>query len=231
MLLQIQLKIKQETVYTNASSILLEGTATPEAVLTLNSRVLKTDLYGRFSFNAPLKEGENKFVFQLKDEMNNSIEKTLTVYRDSEKPEIKILSPTKNPYYTKNKSVEIRLQTEIGSKVTFQNNPMTETSPGIFQIVYELQQGNNTLKISVKDKAGNQSETVLEIVLYKTAYYIQLKIGSNRAVVNGKTYELDVPPQVLSGRTVVPLRFIAESFGAEVEWVAETKEIQIRLYQ
>jgi len=30
---------------------------------------------------------------------------------------------------------------------------------------------------------------------------------------------------IVSGRTMVPMRFLAESLGCEVEWVATTKEI------
>jgi len=38
---------------------------------------------------------------------------------------------------------------------------------------------------------------------------------------------MDVPPQVMSGRTMMPLRFISEFFGAVVTWDAETQGIEI----
>ncbi|QSZ28178.1 ABC transporter substrate-binding protein [Aceticella autotrophica] len=47
---------------------------------------------------------------------------------------------------------------------------------------------------------------------------VKLTIGKNEAVVNGKNKILDVAPVVLSGRTIVPLRFIVEAFGADVKW-------------
>jgi iron complex transport system substrate-binding protein len=47
---------------------------------------------------------------------------------------------------------------------------------------------------------------------------VKLTIGKNEAVVNGKNKTIDVAPVVLSGRTIVPLRFIAEAFGADVNW-------------
>jgi hypothetical protein len=37
-------------------------------------------------------------------------------------------------------------------------------------------------------------------------------------VVNGEPKLPDVPPMVIDGRTMVPLRFLAELFGAEVGW-------------
>jgi len=68
----------------------------------------------------------------------------------------------------------------------------------------------------------------------KTASYvledtnIVLKIGSTIAIVNGKEYKLDVPPKILpSGRTVVPVRFIAEAIGAKVNWNSKTKMVTI----
>ncbi|MEW9702006.1 stalk domain-containing protein [Paenibacillus sp. SI8] len=49
---------------------------------------------------------------------------------------------------------------------------------------------------------------------------IDLKLGSAIAVVNGKSVTMDSEPQIVEGRMFVPLRFIAESLGAKVEWDA-----------
>jgi hypothetical protein len=35
---------------------------------------------------------------------------------------------------------------------------------------------------------------------------------------NGQTVTLDVPAKIINGRTMVPARAIAESFGAQVGW-------------
>ena len=43
--------------------------------------------------------------------------------------------------------------------------------------------------------------------------------------VNGKRLELDVPPQIIDGRTMVPMRAIFEELGASVYWNAEKKSI------
>ncbi len=47
---------------------------------------------------------------------------------------------------------------------------------------------------------------------------IVLHIRDTQAKVNGKTVEMDTPAQVLSGHTMVPLRFLSESLGADVRW-------------
>ena len=56
---------------------------------------------------------------------------------------------------------------------------------------------------------------------------IELWIGKKTAVVDGKTVILDVPPQIVRSRTVVPLRFIAEAFKAKVEYESISRTIYI----
>lgn len=43
-------------------------------------------------------------------------------------------------------------------------------------------------------------------------------INSKNVYISGDTKTLDVPPMVVDGRTLVPVRFVAESFGANVTW-------------
>lgn len=38
---------------------------------------------------------------------------------------------------------------------------------------------------------------------------------------------MDVPAQVVNGRTMVPLRFVAEFFGAEVDWHDTTRSVEV----
>lgn len=45
---------------------------------------------------------------------------------------------------------------------------------------------------------------------------IKMKIGSKKASVDGRSLALDVPPLIVSGRTMVPLRFIGEAFDYQV---------------
>ncbi|NTU60833.1 MAG: copper amine oxidase N-terminal domain-containing protein [Caldiserica bacterium] len=57
--------------------------------------------------------------------------------------------------------------------------------------------------------------------------FILMRIGSKTAFVNQQPVTLDVPPEIKAGKTFVPLRFIAENFGAEVVFKAEDKSITI----
>ncbi len=56
---------------------------------------------------------------------------------------------------------------------------------------------------------------------------IQLKIGSNIAVVNGKNVTLDVAAQEIRDHTFVPLRFLGEALGADVGWDGATRTVRI----
>ncbi|WP_027719241.1 copper amine oxidase N-terminal domain-containing protein [Desulfovirgula thermocuniculi] len=50
---------------------------------------------------------------------------------------------------------------------------------------------------------------------------VTLKVGDRTAILGNRAVTLDVPPQVVNGRTLVPLRFLGEAFGKQVEWYPE----------
>ncbi|HUY41623.1 MAG TPA: copper amine oxidase N-terminal domain-containing protein [Candidatus Dormibacteraeota bacterium] len=56
---------------------------------------------------------------------------------------------------------------------------------------------------------------------------IGLHIGSTAAVVNGSTVYMDVAPFIIGARTLVPLRFIAQSLGAAVNWSQSNQTVYI----
>ncbi|MEF3245435.1 MAG: copper amine oxidase N-terminal domain-containing protein, partial [Caldisericaceae bacterium] len=62
---------------------------------------------------------------------------------------------------------------------------------------------------------------------------IELWIGKSTAKVNGVNKPIDkdnskVVPEIINGRTMLPLRFVAESLGCDVQWDANTKTITIK---
>ena len=59
----------------------------------------------------------------------------------------------------------------------------------------------------------------------------ELTIGDHTAYRNNRAVALDVAPQLIAGRTMVPLRFIGESFGAEVGFDGETSTVTIKSRQ
>jgi hypothetical protein len=78
------------------------------------------------------------------------------------------------------------------------------------------------LGADVKWKASTQT-----ITARKDATEIIIQIGSTFASVNGKTQQLSSPATMIGGRTLVPLRFISEALGAQVQWQAASRTVMI----
>lgn len=54
---------------------------------------------------------------------------------------------------------------------------------------------------------------------------ITFVIGSDKAVLNGLAYDLDVPAQIIGGSTMVPLRFLSEHMDYNVVWNGDAQLI------
>ncbi|OPA76233.1 copper amine oxidase [Paenibacillus selenitireducens] len=57
---------------------------------------------------------------------------------------------------------------------------------------------------------------------------IVLKMGSRTASINGVSSTLDVPAQSINSRTMIPVRFVSEAMGEEVDWNAGSKSVFIK---
>ncbi len=66
------------------------------------------------------------------------------------------------------------------------------------------------------------------VVVEKQPIVIELMVGTPFAVVDGKTKLLQAPPMIVSGRTLVPLRFVAETFGGQVLWDQTTRTTTLK---
>ena len=56
---------------------------------------------------------------------------------------------------------------------------------------------------------------------------VAMQIGNPVMTINNEEITLDVSPQLVGGRTLVPARAVAESFGAAVDWNAATRTVII----
>jgi hypothetical protein len=56
---------------------------------------------------------------------------------------------------------------------------------------------------------------------------VVLTIGSSMAYVSGRAVALDVPAQIIGSTTYVPLRFVAEATGADVQWNGATQTVAV----
>lgn len=66
-----------------------------------------------------------------------------------------------------------------------------------------------------------------EVVANRGGSRVVLHIGDRSADVDGKEYTLDVPAMIMNGNTMVPIRFLSESLGAEVHWNSADQMVAI----
>lgn len=58
-------------------------------------------------------------------------------------------------------------------------------------------------------------------------HVVVLRLDDPQASVDGKPVRLEAPARSMGGRTMVPLRFVAEAFGAEVRWDGAARQVAI----
>lgn len=141
-------------------------------------------------------------------------------------------SPWSNAYtfYTITKIV-----LRIGDPLMIVDSETREIDPGRGTTPI-IREGRTFLPIRslIEALSGNISwnELTKNVVIDLKDIHIELTIGNNIATVNGKKVKIDsanpkVVPFILNGRTMLPLRFIAENLGAEVEWEAQMQTVTI----
>ena len=85
------------------------------------------------------------------------------------------------------------------------------------------------------DEAGTMTFVERHLSYYAVSYvgggphWIRLQLGENAYNIDGMSSLMDVAPVLESGRALVPLRFVAEALGAEVDWSGETRTATVML--
>ena len=72
------------------------------------------------------------------------------------------------------------------------------------------------------------NQATQSIAASKGAVNISLTINHNKATINGKSITLSAAPRLINGNTMVPLRFVSESLGADVKWDGQNKTVFIQ---
>jgi hypothetical protein len=105
-----------------------------------------------------------------------------------------------------------------GKQLTFDVPPVIDSG----RTLVPLRAIFEALGATVQWNANNQT-----IVATKGDTSIQLTVGKTSATKNGVQIALDVPPKIIDGRTLVPLRFIGEALGCQVNWDESTQTVSI----
>lgn len=112
--------------------------------------------------------------------------------------------------YSVSEGIEFKTLPEVESKV-----PLNSLENMDF-IMYDYDQNNSTGEASTTRIDLQAKLTISSKVLEKT--------------INGSTInvDMDVAPYIVDGRTMVPIRFVAEALGFEVEWNGDTETVFLR---
>lgn len=107
---------------------------------------------------------------------------------------------------------------ELMSRLAFDNWLKESTAP------LELQ-------ISKVGAALRETREIADQLRKQLTTEIKLVVAQTKALVDGKEVYLDAPPALVNGRTMVPVRFIGEAFGAEFSWEEKTRKVTFTLDQ
>lgn len=133
----------------------------------------------------------------------------------------------------KPKPIKRNIILEVGSKYMYINGKKMEIDPGKGTIMI-INNGRTFLPIrSVIEAMGGEVEwsaSDKRVSIYLKGSKIHLWIGDKMVKVNGSTKESDVAPYISDkGRTMLPLRFIAENLDCDVDWDGLTKKVTIKV--
>ena len=106
-----------------------------------------------------------------------------------------------------------------GNELSFDQEPVIIGG----RVLVPLRRICETLGITV-----TWTEASLQISLSKGDTSIGLNLDSDKGFTSGReAFFLDHPPILVYGRTMVPLRFIAEALGVKIDWDAKNRVISI----
>ena len=153
--------------------------------------------------------------------------------------EINIADPSKYSKFTidtKNKIIKKGMALDINAKGEY-NNRKIKISPRVINYSFEDMTANvdpNNFKINVLDygrnpkiiaKLGNKTSI---LSLYdESTRLIKMKINDVNYSINGESKKMDAKPFIKNNRTLVPLRFVVEALGGEVNWDGENRLVSV----
>ncbi len=126
----------------------------------------------------------------------------------------KALYNTVKEYYSKQ---EIRVFVN-GKQVKFDQKPVIKNGRTLVPLRKIFEALNATVDWDAKTRSA---------IINKDDKVIEFQIGNKELKVNGNVKILDVEPQLINERTLVPLRAISEAMALTVDWNGTTKIVNI----
>ena len=151
--------------------------------------------------------------FALSAEGQKIVGQDYITIREAEK-----IAPISNTPTAPNTPKEISVKVN-GNTIKFLVNPINENGRVLVPVREILE--SLGAKLSYDEKTKKVTATLGKDTIVMT-------LGSSNTTKNGKALpKLDVPAKSINGRTMVPVRFIAESFGAKVDYDASTLTVTV----
>jgi len=118
-------------------------------------------------------------------------------------------------FYPKENEISVVLD---GEKIFFDQPPVSIDGRTLVPIRAVIEEMGGTVEWNPHSSAS---------ILKMDGNRMTLILGSKTAYFNEDEYELDVEPQAINNRTLLPLRFVAEKFGFTVGWDGDTRTVII----
>ncbi len=217
----------QDNSILNTKECTITGKTESSATVTINNKAVSVDANGNFSYSGTI-SGETTFTIIAEDIAGNKTTVKLHLSLDTTPPKLQVTEPYAfQEIHTQ--TVIVKGTTEQDATVKINNQPVQLTAEYTFSYALTLtNEGLTSINVTATDLAGNVTKVSIPVnFIPKTN--IMLQIGNSVAVINGKTIKLDSPPIIVKGRTLVPLRFISEAFGAKVEWNSVFRLVFIKM--
>lgn len=154
-------------------------------------------------------------IKQIKEQIRETIRNTYTV---EEKNKLKDIEEELKKNYRNIKVLPVESIIINGASVKFDTPPV-------------IKDGRTLIPVRALTEAFGASvawdKAEQKITIEKDGVKIVLSLQNNLAYINGKEEKIDVPPEIINNRTVVPLSFIAKNLGLNVDWDAESETIEV----
>ena len=106
-----------------------------------------------------------------------------------------------------------------GAKINFSDaHPVVSGGRTLVPVRGVFEELGFSVEWNDEEKSATLSRASTEVVI---------TLDSDVFTVNGESRALEVPAQIIGGRTMLPIRAVLESVGYDIDWNAETRTINI----
>jgi hypothetical protein len=201
----------------SGSTVVVQGTVDVGSTLLVNGQATVVDGTGSFVAPVSITGTSASILVEATDPAGNTAQQTIRVSVDKTPPVLTLSQPV-NFEKIQRLPIVVRGRTEAGATVSVQGGAVTVLPDGSFEATLTgIADGPLTISAVARDAAGNATTRTVVVTVTSTKL-IQMQIGATTALVNGIPVTLQTAPLIRNGTTLVPLRFIAETFGVTPVW-------------